>query len=211
MSTLRVLLVEDVKLFRRGLKRILEMDAGVRVTGEASRADEALARLDEASFDLVMTDLSLPGHDGLWLVRRMQADHPSIPVVVVSLHEDPRLVRRALEAGALGYLLKSADAAQVRAAVGAAARGDTYLQPGLEEAPPDPADQASDLSLAEVELLLLARDDLDPETLREKLGLSVPSFDSRVRSLCSKLQVLDLAAALDRALEEKVLVSSEHD
>lgn len=207
---MRILLVEDQGLFRQGLKRLLEAEPCLRVTGEAGRAEEALERLEQSSFDLLMTDLSLPDRDGLWLVRRVAQDHPDLPVVVVSMHQDPRTVQRTLQAGARGYLLKTATAEQLLQAVHCAARGETYLQPELDPKAPLPPDPLPTLSLAEVEVLHFARRGLLPEEVRQRLSLSEPTFQSRVRSICRRLGVDDLTAAVERALEARVLIADEH-
>lgn len=208
-ATLQIMLVEDQMLFRRGLKSLLEEDSAVRVRCEASRACEALDLLAQGGIDVVMTDLSLPDRDGLWLIRHVQQDYPDVPVVVVSLHDDPRMVRRALQEGARGYLLKSATPEQMLGAIRLAARGEAYLQPELTTGDDDGSPLPS-LSLAELDLLHFVRSGLDPSTVRERLGLSTPTYESRVRSVLRKLGVEDLPTAVARALEQSVLVPDEH-
>lgn len=157
-----------------------------------------------------MTDLTLPDRDGLWLLRRVRHDHPALPVVVVSMHEGSRTVRAALEAGARGYLLKTATPEQLLEAVRCAAQGQIYVQPELAgqatvETPSQPP-----LSLADVELLHWCRRGLPVDAIRERLSLSTPSFESRVRSLCRRLQASDLEAAVARAVGESLLIPDDH-
>lgn len=194
---IELLLVDDEALFRGGLRRLLEADPELHVRAEALSAEQALEHVVHTRFDVVVTDLTLPERDGLWLVRRLREEPVPPRVVVVSMHEDPRVVDQVIAAGA-AYLLKTATPEELRRAVHQAAGG----------APPQAA--RSRLSLAEVELLHLARKGLEPAAICSRLALSDVTFRSRVRSLCRKLQSVDLAAAVDQALEDKLLISDTH-
>lgn len=201
-----VLMVEDQVLIRNGLKLLLEADPQLRVA-EADSAEEAMEKLAAEPFQLVTTDLVLPERDGLWLIRRVR-QVGTTPVLALTMQQSEAVIARTFEAGANGYILKTASTEQLRDAVRRVSAGERYLQPGLSEPPGD--DSRASLSLGELELLHFHRKGLSEEALRECLRLSAPSYASRVRSLCRKLQAADLAGAVQRALEECLLVGDVH-
>lgn len=122
-----VFIVEDHAAMRQALRQLLEGETSLTVVGEAESAEQALDRLaaaapDPVLVDLVLVDLGLPGANGLELIRRLRAERPDLPCVMVTAHGDARTRRRALAAGAAGFASKSdpdAILAAVRAALGA--------------------------------------------------------------------------------------------
>jgi len=104
----RVLVVDDHPLMREGIAQWIRRAPDLEVCGEAGSAAEALALAAKTRPDLVLTDIALPGRDGLELIKDLRASHPSIPVLVLSMHEESLYAGRALRAGARGYLMKRA-------------------------------------------------------------------------------------------------------
>lgn len=205
---MKILLVEDQVLFRKGLKELLEGGGLGAVCHEVGSATEALSRVAMEAYDLLLSDLTLPDFDGLWLLRKLRQERPELPVLVVTMHERSRTVRAALDAGAVGYILKDARTEDLLEAVRSAASGRRYLQPRLKTEAG--TSQIPNLGLADLELLQLARRGWNDDAIRERLSLSPASFRSRIKSLCRKLGGDNLAAAVVRALEEGVLVSDAH-
>jgi DNA-binding NarL/FixJ family response regulator len=201
----KLLVVEDQPLFRSGLKRILEDDSEIEVIALADSAEMALENL--TGVDVVLTDLSLPLRDGLWLVAHLARSRPDLPVLVITLHREPTMVRSVMEAGARGYVLKTAEPTQLREAVCAVADGKRYIQSGLilSEVTSGPR-----LSIAEIEILQLASRGLDLREVRSRLKMSPPSFRSRERSICRKLEADGIAQAIVKARAQSILVSEKH-
>ncbi|QNK58994.1 response regulator [Paenibacillus sp. PAMC21692] len=105
---IKVLLVDDEPLVRRGIRSIMPLsDFGMEWAGEASTAEEALKALDAGGIDLVLTDISMPGMDGLAFIRKMQTDHPSVRSVVITCHQDFDYLQQALRLGAVDYIVKT--------------------------------------------------------------------------------------------------------
>jgi DNA-binding NarL/FixJ family response regulator len=131
---LRVLLVDDHAVVRKGIKTILEEQlAGVTVS-EAGDGDEALAALARTPTpDVVVLDLSMPGRSGIDLLAEVKHRHPKLPVLVMSLHAEEQFAMRALRAGAAGYLTKAAIPEQVIAAITKVARGGRYVSEAFAE------------------------------------------------------------------------------
>jgi DNA-binding NarL/FixJ family response regulator len=139
--TISVLLVDDHPVVRAGYRRLLEQAGGLCVVAEADDAEHAYALHGELAPELTLTDLSMPGAGGLELIRRLRARDAQVRVLVFSMHDSPMLVSRALDAGALGFVSKSAAPEGLVAAVRAVAAGQRHLGPGL--APATPQGQAA--------------------------------------------------------------------
>ena len=129
LPEISVFLVDDHNLFRDGLKLLIDEAPDIRVVGTASSATEALRKADGLEIQVLMTDLSLPGKDGFWLVQELRKRFPRLSIHVLSMHSDPICVIKALEMGASGYLTKTADKSEILNAIRAAAKGESYLQP----------------------------------------------------------------------------------
>src|SRR4051795_1692835 len=104
----RLLVVDDHPIFRLGLVRLLENEPDLSVCGEVANAAEALSFLRRETCDAVLMDISLPGANGIELLKQIRAEHPKLPVLIVSMHDESVYALRALRSGALGYVTKSA-------------------------------------------------------------------------------------------------------
>jgi DNA-binding NarL/FixJ family response regulator len=129
---LRVLLVDDHAVVRKGMRAILEDNLGSLSIAEAGSGDEALAKLD-APFDVVVLDLSMPGRSGVDLLAEIKHRKPKLPVLILSLHGEEQFALRILKAGAAGYLTKDAAPDQLATAVSKVAGGGRYISEGMAE------------------------------------------------------------------------------
>ena len=102
----RILLVDDHPLLREGLRRLIVTDETLSVCGMAGNVDEALALVESAKPDLVLTDLTLPGRSGMELIKDLGVSHPEIPVMVLSMHDEAIYGKRVRQAGGSGYAMK---------------------------------------------------------------------------------------------------------
>lgn len=130
----RVLLVDDHKLFREGIKLIIGSHADLVVVGEAASAKQAQSLLDSVDFDVIAVDMMLPGASGIWLLRELKRRHGPHTSLVISMHDDNERVADALIAGATAYVLKSDAPETLLAALHAAARSERYLSPAIDAA-----------------------------------------------------------------------------
>ena len=108
-----VLLADDHTLVREGLCRLLEQAGGIAVQGQASNGGEALRLLAQRPWDLLVLDMSMPGRDGVDLIRQIRRDHPAVPILVLTMHGEQQYAVQAIKAGAAGYLTKDCAAAQL--------------------------------------------------------------------------------------------------
>lgn len=132
-SPIRVLLVDDHTIFRQGLKRLLDEDSRFQVVAEACDGREAVDAVRTHAPDVVLMDLTMPGISGVEATRRIHKAYAQVHVLVLSVHGDEEYVARAFEAGAIGYVLKDVRAADLFAAIEAAADGRRYLSPTVSD------------------------------------------------------------------------------
>ena len=134
--TVRILIVDDHSVIRAGLRTILSAQSDWEIVGEAADGDEALRLARELNPDVVLTDISMPGPagGGLTVVRILKETAPQIRVLILTVHEDEELLREAIHAGAVGFIVKRAADTELVSAIQAACRGDLYVHPTMTRA-----------------------------------------------------------------------------
>lgn len=130
---IRILLVDDHKLVRAGLRRILETQPDIEIAAEAGTGAEALDRVREDDFGIILLDLSLPDYSGIDLMKSILARAPSKKILVLSMHPEENYARRVLRAGAVGYLNKEAAPELLLSAIRKVASGGRFVSPALAE------------------------------------------------------------------------------
>src|ERR1051326_2464159 len=123
----RILIVDDHPLFRKGLTQLIDSEGAFAVCGEAGNASEAMEAIRKLSPDLVIVDLSLPGANGIELIKNIRAEFPKLPILVLSMHDESLYAIRALKAGAQGYVMKQEALENVITAIGEVLAGRPYL------------------------------------------------------------------------------------
>ena len=155
---IRVVIADDHAIVRGGLKQIMATTADIEVVGEATQGDEVLALLRQLPFDLLLLDMTMPGLSGVEMIRRLKEETTAPPVLVLSMHNEPQVVARALRAGASGYVTKDSEPEILLQAIRKIAAGGRYLDPTLVDAMVFDAHDKDDLpheSLSERELQIL--------------------------------------------------------
>ena len=130
---IRIFIADDHPIVRQGLRRIVEAGPGLVIAGEASDAKALLAALDRTATDLVLLDVSMPGGPFLETLQQLRAKHPTVRVLVLSVHPEDQWAVRALRAGASGYLTKDHSPEQLVEAIRRVYRGGKYVSPTLAE------------------------------------------------------------------------------
>jgi DNA-binding NarL/FixJ family response regulator len=210
---IRVLLADDHPVVRSGYRRLLDETDDIRVTAEAATGEEAYAAFIAAAPDVVATDLSMPGGGGLDLIRRVIQREPAARVLVFSMYDSAPLVRRALEAGARGFLTKAAAPEALADAVRALHRGQRHL--GADLAPAllkrDPASEAgrlADLSLREFEIFRLLAQGHSLDECARALKLSPKTISNHQTVIKEKLGVGTSAALVHLAIRHGVITTA---
>lgn len=167
-----VLLVDDHSLVRRGFRRMLEDDPGIRVVGEASDGHEAVDLAGKLRPSVVVLDFALPSMNGAVAARHILKASPETAILILSMHSEPSYVRTCLEAGAHGYLLKNAMDLELVEAVKRVAAGDRVLDPRLGDVQPEEAAAPPSLTTRELEVLQLIVHGKSNKEIATVLGLS---------------------------------------
>lgn len=213
----RLLLCDDHRIFREGLKTLLEQKPGFAVVGEAADGPAAVAGAQELAPDIVIMDISLPKLNGIEAARRILAARPDARIIVLSMHSDRRFVKEALKAGASGYLLKDSAFDELCAAVCAVRDGQTYLSPAIahivvEEcvSRASEADGAafSVLTAREREVLQLLAEGRSTKQIALQLQVSVKTVETHRLQIMKKLRIHSIAGLTRYAIQEGLVALS---
>jgi DNA-binding NarL/FixJ family response regulator len=198
--TLRILIVDDYEVVRRGIRTLLESEPGWEVCGEASTGPGALEAAHRLKPDLVILDLGLPELHGLEVSRRILQHRPETEILVLTMHASEELIRQVLRAGAHGYVLKSDAGEQLVAAVRSLQRHKPFLTTRVTEVVLDgflkgTADDAVGEALTprEREVLQLVAEGRSSKGIAARLGVTVKTVESHRASLMRKLHLRTVA------------------
>jgi DNA-binding NarL/FixJ family response regulator len=209
----RVLVADDHPAYRRGLEAMLRDVEGIEVVGVAATGEEVVELARHVTPDVVLMDLRMPGVDGIEATRRVIGHDPTVAVVVLTMLDDDGSVFAAMQAGALGYLLKGADQDEIVRAIRAAAAGEVLLGPEVARrvvthfstgsSPADVARARSFPTLTERErqVLHLVAAGKGNAAIAHELAISLKTVRNHVSNVLTKLQVSDRSAAIVRARE----------
>lgn len=210
----RVFVIDDHPVVREGFRSMLT-DEGIAIVGEAGTGAEAVERITTVGVDMILLDLKLPDIDGLALLRRLKDIVPASPVLVITMHDDPSLVRRAVEAGAAGYALKGIGRRELVAAIHAVCNGEAVLEPGLLRAivrgssdvsSPNAGEPARTvLTRIEIDLLGLMAEGMTNVQISERMRWSLATTKRYVQSVLEKLEVSDRTQAAVTAVRRGLL------
>ena len=210
----RVVLIDDHDLLRRGIKTMLESEAEIEVVGEADDGTRALALVEETLPDVVIIDVVMPNKDGIEATREIKDHFPKVGVVVLSGHDEQQFVFDALKAGASGYLLKTAELDEVVTTVRSVAQGEGKLDPSLafqvlSEFQNYQSQEVSDvyqpLTPREREILKLMSEGLPNKTIASRLQISERTVTTHVANIYSKLHVNNRVSAIQEAMRRRIL------
>ncbi|MFW5415262.1 response regulator transcription factor [Nocardiopsis sp. CNT-189] len=193
---IKVFLVDDHEVVRRGVSALLEGEPDMKVVGEAGTAEQALARIPAASPDVAVLDVRLPGGSGVSVCREIRSARPEISCLMLTSYADDEALFEAVLAGAAGYVLKQIHGADLVGAVRTVASGGSLLDPGstgrvmerLRSTPAEP-DPLAELSPQERQILDLIGEGLTNRQIGERLYLAEKTVKNYVSSLLSKLDL----------------------
>lgn len=208
-KTIRVLLVDDHNVVRSGLGAFLHAFDDLELVGEASSGREAIRKVESLEPDVILMDLKMPEMDGAETTERIKEKFPEIEVIALTSFKEKDLVKRALEAGAIGYLLKNVSADELADAIQKAYRGEPTLAPeaaqALIESTRTPKTQIEELTPRETEVLQLLGEGLTNPKIGEKLVISNSTVKFHVSSILGKLNVSSRTEAVAYALKHNLI------
>jgi len=211
VDKIRLLIVDDHPVVRDGLRGMLESQLDFEVAGEAGDGSEAVRQVQSLKPDIVLMDLRMPVMDGVTALGEIKANDPEVQVLVLTTYDSDADILPAIEAGAVGYLLKDSSREELYEGIRAAARGETVLAPavaarlvGRMRAPAE-----EQLSSREVEVLQLVAEGESNSEIANHLHISQATVKSHLVNIFGKLGVSDRTAAVTVALRRGILRLNE--
>ncbi len=208
---IRVMLADDHRLFRDGLRTLLEQQADVEVVGVAVDGQSALGQVSICRPNVVLMDVSMPGLNGLEATRHLRTEHPEVAVLMLSMHADHRFVVEALRAGALGYVLKDCEIAELREAIRAVFKRQIFLSHSIAEgvvreylALTDdlPNSAFSVLSAREREVLQMLAEGCSAKDIAGALHIGNKTVETHRKNIMDKLNIHSIAELTKYAIRE---------
>lgn len=213
METVRILIVDDQRLMREGLRTLLELEPGFQIAGEAEDGLDALEKYAALQPDVVLMDIRMPNLDGVEATRRLRLRWPEARIIILTTFDDDAFVFDGLRAGALGYLLKDVSGEELAEAIRKVASGGALIEPSIARKvlaefarlaePARPADEqlSEPLSEREKEILRLMAQGANNRQIASQLFLAEGTVKNYVSTILDKLSVEDRTQAALRARE----------
>jgi DNA-binding NarL/FixJ family response regulator len=207
---IRVLVADDHAIVRTGIRHVLESEPGFAVVAEAATGAEALALAGSLRPDVAVLDISMPGESGLRVAAELRQRSPDTRVLILSMHDNTEYVLESLRAGAHGYLLKDSAATELRGAIRAVRRGESYFSPAVAgklsavvrgDAAASAAGALAQLTARERQVLVGVAQGHTNREIAQQLGISHRTVESHRESLMKKLGVRTVAGLTRLALE----------
>lgn len=208
---IKILIGDDHILIREGLKKILKAAADINVVAEASDARGVLESLKKESVDVVVLDISLPGKNGIELLKDLKLQNAKLPVLMLSMHPEDRFAVRALKAGASGYITKESAAEELIKAIRKVVQGRKYVSPTLAEKLAFNLDIDTDkpphesLSDREYEVLCLIATGKSVREIAEQLHLSMSTVNTYRARILDKMKMRTDAELIRYAVQNQLI------
>jgi len=211
----RIFLVDDHTIVRDGLRALLANEPDIEIVGEAGNGQELLDRLPTTPADVVMLDANMPVLDGLATTLRLRAEFPQVRILILSMLAHERYIGQLFDAGAAGYVLKSAEKGEILVAIQTIIAGRQFLCSDLglsmlrkvlsKDDEPEEVAKASRLSRRESEVLQLLSEGLTTNEIAEKLFTSKRTIETHRQNILEKTQTKNTAALIKMAVTQGLL------
>jgi DNA-binding NarL/FixJ family response regulator len=204
---IEVIIADDHPIVRAGLKQIMLQDDGIAVTGEASNGAELLNRVRQGRYDVILLDLTMPGMDGLDVLKQLKIETPDTPVVILTVHPESQYALRVLRAGASGYLTKESASDRLIEAIHKVHRGGKYITPSLAEKIAFALDEGTagapheSLSDREYQVLCLIGSGRTVSQIADALSLSVKTVSTYRARILEKMRLQNNAELIHYAVQ----------
>ena len=211
---IRVAVVDDQRLFARGLSGLVELLPGVEVVGVAYNGEEAIALCRKEEPDVILMDISMPKMDGIGATREIKALLPRAAVIILTGHEEDEHVFEGIKAGAQGYLLKDSEPEDLSRAIHTVYAGDTIIAPGLAQKmlttfeggrPGGSAHLAPPLTERELEVIKALAQGMSDRQIARSLGISEKTVRNHTSNIYRKLHIFDRTQAVIYAVRDGVI------
>lgn len=209
MNKIKVLVVDDHQLFREGISSLFADDDMIAVIGEADSGSAMDAYFQEDAPDVVLIDITMPGEDGLDLIRKFKKDFPEVKFIVLTMHADGQYVVKAVRSGAFGYLLKNADREELSEAIRTVNRGKKYFNAEISQLMVGnialEGNSTQRLSEREQQVLQLVSNGKTTKEIAEELFVSSRTVETHRVNMMKKLEVQNTAELIKKAVKLKLI------
>lgn len=214
--TCNLLLIDDHALIRAGVRSLVSDIPGYKVIGEAADGEQLLEMTLDLEPDIILLDISMKESNGLDALERLHRARPSSKVLILSMHAEPRMIMRALESGAHGYLLKDATATEIEQALNALRNDERYLSPAIahtvinqalmsgQSGKPEGVENHN-LTARQLEILRLIVRGKSTREIANGLGLSVKTVETHRSQIMKRLQIFDVAGLVLFCVKEQII------
>jgi DNA-binding NarL/FixJ family response regulator len=216
MTKIQVLVADDHKIIRVGLRGLIELSDDIEVVAEASNGTEVEEQMNKRRVDVILMDIDMGNTSGIETTHRVKKDHPEVKVLGLTMHEKQDYIIEMLAAGANGYLLKNTGMEELLTAIRAAANGDSYFSQPVsaallraitdrKEIPQQKSNPSGLLTDRETQVLRLIASEYSNGEIANKLFISIRTVDTHRRNLLEKLQAKNTAGLVKYAIEQGIL------
>jgi DNA-binding NarL/FixJ family response regulator len=215
MTAIRVLLVDDHDMLRQGLAAFLASEKDIEVVAEASDGIQVEKILSEVAVDVMLIDINMEHQNGIVTTQQIKSVFPEMKILGLSMHKEDNYIRKLMEAGASGYLIKSSGKDELLEAIRTVYKGNTYLSKEVSQilinsiiSPSKESEEIQDevpLSEREIEILVLIAEEFTNNEIADKLNLSPRTVDAHRRNLLEKTGSKNTAGLVRFAVERKLL------
>ena len=219
MSPIRLLIADDHKLFRRGLRQVCEAEGGFLVVGEAKNGQEAVELARSLQPDVILMDIEMPLLNGVQATKAITSENPAVQIIVLTIYRDDQYVFEAIQAGAQGYLLKDAEEDVLIQAIHAVHRGEALIDSHVAalvleefrrasrvEPEPTPIKESEQLDKTEITILRLVAQGVDNPMIANQLSMAEKTISNRLSQIYQKIQVNNRTQAALYALRQGLAV-----
>ena len=210
-AMIRLLIADDHAIVRSGLKQLFALSTDITVEGEAENGMQTQELLRQAQFDVLLLDLTMPGINGIDLVARIHAQHPTLCILVLSMHNEPQVAARALKAGALGYITKDSSPDKLLNAIRLVANGANYLDQAIAAElafytiDPERCAPHSRLSDREYEVFIKLANGMGVNEIAAQLAISNKTVSTHKQRMMEKMQFESLSDLVRYAVDKQLI------
>jgi len=208
---IRIIIADDHRIMRAGLRSLLSADSGMEVIGEATTSQEAIALVDQLKPDVLILDIGMPGNEKLAALKEISINYPNVRILMLTMHEDNELLQECLRLGASGYIIKRAAESELIDAIYAVQRGIIYVHPtlihSLVAAPAknnNRSNKVEELTAREIEVLKLIVEGHTNRQISDALNISVRTVESHRSNIMDKLNLHSRVDLVRYANEHKI-------
>ena len=210
--SIRVMLADDHILMREGIRQLLEFDGSIEVVEEANDGDECLEKLKRSKPDVLLLDINMPNKNGIQVLEEIKKNKINVKVLILTVHNEVEYLLKAVDIGVDGYIMKDAVSAELKKAINAVMKGESYIQPKLIPALNNrlvardvDKEKLESLTKREIDVLILVANGMFNKEIAIKLNISERTVKNHISNIFKKLDVSDRTQAAVFAIKNDIV------